>query len=172
MAKIILVVGLTGAGKTTYCDQIAQKEHGIVYSIDRLMKTLYWPDMPENPDMKWFEENSNWYVSRILRCESYITNEIKALGTRNFNIILDLGFTSEEHRTKYLHFGKSYSLESEIHFLDLPREERWKRVSKRNEAKGTTFTMNVTREMFDYIENIFEPISETEMRLCTKFLKY
>jgi adenylate kinase family enzyme len=43
---IILIVGSTGAGKTTYARKLAEQIQAVVYSIDDWMKGLYWQDMP------------------------------------------------------------------------------------------------------------------------------
>lgn len=171
MAKLILVVGLTGAGKSTYCHQLAVKEKAMVFSIDQWMKSLFWQDMPKEPDMKWFQENSAWYMERIERCEKFIAEETKSLLSRDVSVILDLGFTAKSHRLQYLELGRSIGSETEIHFLDVPEDERWRRVQKRNEQKGSTFSMHVSREMFDYINEIFETIDPTEKKLCQRFVE-
>lgn len=165
--KIILVVGLTGAGKTTYCKKIASTENAHVFSIDHWMKSLYWQDMPANLDKKWFQENFAWYIDRISRCESLIREQIQSLCATNTSIILDLGFTAKAHRKVYLDLARDLSCDSEIHFLDVPQAERWKRVEERNQSKGETYAMVVSREMFDYVESVFELISEDEKELCT-----
>jgi hypothetical protein len=141
-----------------------------MFSIDHWMKSLYWQDMPANPDIKWFQENASWYMERIARCESFIQEQIHSLCKTHTNVILDLGFTAKSHRLEYLEIAKKLSSNAEIHFLDVPHEERWKRVQQRNQLKGETFAMNVTREMFDYIESIFEPITEDETKYCTKII--
>lgn len=169
MAKVILVVGLTGAGKSTYCGELAKRERAAVYSIDHWMKSLFWQDMPKDPDMKWFQENSEWYVDRIARCEKLIESEMKSLTQCGISVILDLGFTAKSHRDHYVQIGNSLHAETEIHYLDVPEEERWDRVQRRNAEKGATYSMQVSREMFDYIESIFEPIEESEKQSCCRF---
>lgn len=69
---IYLVVGSTGAGKTTYSYKLSQDLPAVVYSIDHWMKKLYWPDMPTSPDIEWFQNNHQWYMDRIHRCENMI----------------------------------------------------------------------------------------------------
>lgn len=173
MSEVILVVGLTGAGKTTYCQNLSLEKKALIYSIDKWMKALYWQDMPLDPDMQWFAENSEWYTSRINRCEELMKKEMVNLKGLGISLILDLGFTARAHRLEYLKLAVSLGFKAELHFLDISSDERWKRVLKRNSEKGETFSMTVTREMFDYIEQIFEPISEEEKNLCSayKFLK-
>ena len=42
-------------------------------------------------------------------------------------------------------------------------EERWQRVSGRNDAQGETYRVTVTRPMFDFIESSWQPPSPDEM---------
>ncbi len=164
---IILITGLTGAGKTTYCRNYANTKNAKSYSIDNWMRSLFWQDMPNNPDMQWFVDNQDWYLERVARCEELIKKEIVELSQANIDVLLDLGFTSSEHRRTYIDLANSFDVSVELHHLDVDSETRWKRVQKRNELKSDTYAMEVTRDMFDYIENIFEDFSKDEI----KFLK-
>jgi predicted kinase len=49
--------------------------------------------------------------------------------------------------------------------LDVPAEERWRRVETRNTRKGETYQLgfDVTREMFDFVERLWEPPTHAEM---------
>jgi hypothetical protein len=44
--------------------------------------------------------------------------------------------------------------------------ERWRRVKARNARKGETYQLgfDVTREMFDFVEGLWEPPTDLEMR--------
>lgn len=162
---LILVTGLTGSGKTTYCNNYKNQNKAKAYSIDQWMKSLYWQDMPENPNMKWFLENQEWYTDRITRCEDLIKHEVTELFGTGVDILLDLGFTSIKHRMAYVELAKIYSETVEIHHLDVDSEIRWKRVQNRNKEKSDTYTMEVTKEMFDYIEDIFEVFTAKEKEI-------
>lgn len=165
---LILVVGLTGAGKTTYCHNNMKLDKGILFSIDKMMKSFYWDDMPKNPNMKWFVENQKWYNERIQRCENFIKEQIVELKNNHLPIYLDLGFTSIKHRKEYIDLAFQYEIPVEIHFVDTDIETRWKRVQHRNKGTVETYVMEVTREMFDYIEEVFEDFNEEEKRILKK----
>ncbi len=47
-------------------------------------------------------------------------------------------------------------------------EERWRRVQARNAAKGETHQLQfaVTREMFDFVETMWEMPDDREMIAC------
>ena len=50
-----------------------------------------------------------------------------------------------------------------LHFVDVDPDTRWQRVQKRNAEKGDTFALEVTREMFDFMEGIWEAPDADEM---------
>lgn len=159
---VVLIVGSTGARKTTYGKQLAHKIAAELYSIDEWMKALYWQDIPENPNNQWFIENSKQYTDRIRRCEDLILNSTIQRAKRNENTILDLGFSTSEHRKRFIDICLNQGIFVETHFLDIPENTRWERVQQRNTEKGPTFVMSVDRQMFDYVESIFEPPQPSE----------
>lgn len=163
---VYLIVGSTGAGKTTYSKKLSAEKSAAVFSIDNFMKDLYWQDMPRNPDNSWFVENGPWYMERINRCEALILKMTVDRLQRSENTILDLGFSTDEHRMKFISELKKSAAEIEVHFLDYSAEVRWQRVLKRNSEKGETFAMTVDRNMFDYMESIFEtPTAKEGVRI-------
>jgi predicted kinase len=161
--RLILLLGLTGAGKTTYCDKLEDKRIGHVFSIDRWMTSLFWQDMPKNPDMKWFEENHQWYTDRISRCEDLIAFEVERLLKLGTSCILDLGFTASAHRKIFIELGEKCHANVELHYLNVNKEERWRRIQERNNVKTATYSMHVDEGMFNYMETIFENITEQEI---------
>ena len=52
-----------------------------------------------------------------------------------------------------------------LHFVDVPAAERWRRVSQRNAGQGETrhLAFDITREMFDMIETMWEAPGAAEM---------
>ncbi len=48
---IHLIVGNTGAGKTTYANKLKKELKGVVFSIDQWNNTLFLPDKKET---RWF----------------------------------------------------------------------------------------------------------------------
>lgn len=154
---IYLVVGATGAGKTTYANSFKKKKNTLVFSIDSWMKVLFWPDMPEIVDDQWFYENHHWYIERINRCEEQIWQVVSQAGDSNCDVVLDLGFATEAHRRKMVERAKTENIPCEIHFLNIDAGTRWARVEQRNRQQAETYVMPVSRGMFDFIESIFEP---------------
>ena len=159
---IVLVVGSTGAGKTTYARKLAQDLPGVVYSIDNWMKSMFGADMPEDPQPEWFYENQQWYVQRIARCEKMITDLATQRAKMGQQSILDLGFSTEEHRKLFIDHFKDLDIPVSIHYLDVDVDERKRRVRNRNAVKGDTYVMTVDDSLFGYMEEIFESPTTSE----------
>lgn len=53
----------------------------------------------------------------------------------------------------------------ELHWLVFPEEERWRRVNARDEERGETFAIIVTRQMFDFMEARYEVPSQDEIAM-------
>ncbi len=153
---IHLIVGNTGAGKTTYSATLKEETNGVVFSIDKWNKTLFLADKKDNDGLEWFLE-------RIERAEVMIMELVQQLESANADAILDLGLSKFEHREKFRAFAKLHGFEVKTHFLNIPKETRLQRVLKRNCEKGNTFEFEVSQADFDFMESWFEAPTENEM---------
>lgn len=153
---IHLIVGNTGSGKTTYSIELKRKTNGIIFSIDKWNKILFLEDKKPTDGLEWFLE-------RIVRAESIILELVQQLESSNTDSILDLGLSKYEHREKFRKFAKENGYDFKIHFLDISKEIRLKRIMKRNQEKGKTFEFEVTRENFDFMESWFEKPDAVEI---------
>jgi len=152
-ARWHIVTGSTGAGKSTFARELAKRVSGVYFSIDEWMTALYWMDSPEKNDFPWAME-------RIARCEEQIAAVAISLAATGVDAVLDLGFTLREHRERWLKRSQAEGIAVELHVLDVPAETRWQRVCERNRG-GETFSFEVTREMFDFMEARWElPLTE------------
>jgi len=148
--KIILVAGGTGAGKTTYSIELCEKIGALRFSIDDWMNGLFWMDAPESG------ATFDWAMTRIGRAEDLIRKTAEQALSQNLPVILDLGFTKSAHRQAFAAWGGSLGYPCALHCIDLAPEKRWERVQGRNREKGETFAMEVSREMFDFMEREWE----------------
>jgi predicted kinase len=153
---IHLIVGNTGSGKTTYSMELKSKSKAIIFSIDNWNKTLFLEDKKPNNGLEWFLE-------RIDRAETMMMDLIHQLEEVRVDAILDLGLSKFEHREKFRKFAHQNNYEIKIHFLDISKETRYKRVLKRNEEKGDTFAFEVSKENFNFMETWFEKPTEKEL---------
>lgn len=151
-----LVAGSTGAGKTTYAIALAEKARAMRFSIDEWMGQLFWMDSPQ-------PIRYDWAIERVARCEDAIFANVRRLAALGIPSVLDLGFTKAEQRGKFYRLARAHGIPVVLHFLDIPAEERWRRVIERNRGKGETFAMEVDRGMFEFMEGLWEPPSDEEI---------
>lgn len=154
-ADMILIVGCTGAGKTTYARKLADELGAVRFSIDEWMTALFWADSPQPIQFAWTME-------RVNRCEAQIFAMVRQLAERGVPALLDLGFTKLAHRDKFRALAAETGLTAEVHFIDVPADLRWFRVNRRNTQRGETYAMEVNKQMFDFMEGLWEPPLEAE----------
>lgn len=153
-----LICGATGAGKSTYAMQLTQRLEGVRFSIDEWMHALFWPDSPQPIE-------PGWVMERLERCHRQIwATAVQAAG-RGVPCVLDLGFTQASSRAAFVALARTAGLGVQLHFVDVPAEERWRRVEQRNGEFGGTrhLAFEITRPMFDFVEAMWEPPSEAEI---------
>ena len=154
---IHLIVGNTGAGKTTYANELKRNISSLVFTLDKWNKLLFLPDKTDKDGLDWFLE-------RIDRAELLMQNLILQLEVSNVDSILDVGLSKFAHREKYRKFAKEYNIQIKIHFLNISREIRQERVFKRNLEKGETFEFEVREDNFEFMENWFETPTKEELQ--------
>ncbi len=153
---IHLVCGSTGAGKTTYAGKLSRQLGAMHLSIDDWMVALFSPDMPQPLDWAWIGE-------RVARCERQIAAAALRLGRLGVPSILDLGLLRGDDRRRVAALATEAVLAVHLHFIDVDAAERWRRIEGRNDKRGETFRLTVTRPMFDFIETIWQPPDADEM---------
>jgi predicted kinase len=157
-ASIHLVCGLVGAGKTTYARELAERLGAMRFSIDEWMSALFWMDSPDPIDPRWAAE-------RIERCTAQILAVAGDVVAHGMPCVLDLGFVTAAQRGRVLNWAGETGFAAQLHLLDVPADVRWRRVEERNRAPGEAqLPFAVSREMFDFVESLWEPPTEAEMR--------
>lgn len=161
MARLILVCGPTGVGKTTHSLALAKEIEAIRFSIDPWMQTLFAKDMA----VLDFE----WMMERVNRCSDQIWQVSEQILSIDGNVILDLGFTTKAQRDVFANRAKELGIDPEIHYLCAAKDTRKQRVEKRNTEKDpSVFAFEVTDMMFDFMEPRFEVPDEEELKYGRK----
>ncbi|MEK7259472.1 MAG: ATP-binding protein [Pseudomonadota bacterium] len=157
MARLILVCGPVGVGKTTYSISLAREIEAIRFSIDPWMQTLFAKDMTAL--------DYSWMMERVNRCYEQIWEVSEQVLAIDGNVVLDLGFTSKALRDIFFKRAEKLSLTPEVHYLDAPRDIRKQRVDKRNSEKDpVVYAFEVNDAMFNFMEPRFEIPTEEELR--------
>ncbi|WP_134104323.1 AAA family ATPase [Kribbella pratensis] len=126
---MVLIVGLPGAGKTSWARRLEEERKAIRLTPDEWMDALF--DASEVDGRRWvLESQMLWGVAaRALE-----------LGV---DVILDYGCWSEEERDLFRTRAQQLGASAEIVVLDLPLDVLWERLRQRNEnLPGATFRVS------------------------------
>ena len=157
MAKLILVCGPTGVGKTTYSLSLSKEIGAVRFSIDPWMQTLFSKDMTSL--------DYSWMIERVNRCYEQIWQVSEQIMVLDGNVVLDLGFTTKAQREQFSSRARKLGIDPELHYLDAPTDIRKQRVDKRNVEKDpTVYAFDVTDMMFNFMEPRFEIPDHEELK--------
>jgi predicted kinase len=119
MPTLILMVGLPGAGKTTLAKQLEFERAAVRFTPDEWFATLGLDAYDEA--LRARIEELNWQLAARLL----------ALGV---DAILDFGVWAKDERDAYRAKAAAVGARTELHFLDVPKEELRRRLTQRNVA--------------------------------------
>ncbi len=126
------------------------------FSIDSWMQNLFSKDMTSL--------DYAWMIERVNRCYVQIWQVGEKILKLNGNVVLDLGFTTKEQRSRFAALSKELAIEPEVHYLSAPKDVRKKRVEKRNVEKDpSVYSFEVTDFMFNFMEPKYEVPDDQEL---------
>jgi predicted kinase len=155
-ATLNLVFGPIGAGKTTYAHALARREGAVVFVLDEWGARLFGPDVQGPLDF-------GWMLERLGRCNALIWSTATDVLGAGASVVLDLGLMRREQRERIGRLAQEAGLTTQWHFVDAPQAVRRARVAGRNEAQGETFAREVSPQMFDMIEAMYEAPTPAEL---------
>ena len=151
-ARLILICGLPGSGKTTLAKRLAPEVPAVRFSPDEWKHDL---------GIDYYDE-----VSRV-RLEQrlwHLGQELLALGQ---SVILENGFWAREERDELRLVARRLGVAVELHYLEAPVEELWRRLETRN-GQALPGTAPIKREDLERWASQFEPPDATELALFDK----
>ena len=155
-ATLHVIFGPSGAGKSTYARELARTEPAVHFAIDEWMARLFAADMPEPLEFEWM-------MARVERCEAQIWSVAAATMAAGTSVILDLGLMRKSDRARVAEIAEAVELPLQFHFVTASAEVRRARVLERNEVRGETFAIEVSPDMFDFIEGVYEAPDAAEL---------
>nr|MEA2799760.1 hypothetical protein [Phenylobacterium sp.] len=155
-ATLNVIFGPCGAGKTTYAHTFARREKAVAFILDDWMARMFGPDMPEPIEYEWMLE-------RVARCEAQIWSVAAGIIGAGGSVILDIGLMRRADRTRIREIAEATGLPLRFHFVDAPEAVRRARVAGRNVVRGENFAIEVSPDMFDFIEGVYEPPEPGEL---------
>ena len=152
-----VIFGPCAAGKTTYAKAFAQREVAVPFVLDEWGARLFGPDLQGRP------LEFAWMLERLGRCNQLIWSTAAAVLAAGSSVVLDIGAMRRADRERIRQMANAQGLSLQWHFVDAPLEIRRARVAARNAAKSETYVMEVTPEMFEMLESIYEPPGPDEL---------
>lgn len=155
-ATLNVIFGPCGAGKTTYAHAFARREKAVAFILDDWMARMFGPDMPEPLQY-------DWMIERVGRCEGQIWATAAGVLATRTSVILDIGLMRKADRARVREIAEATGLDLQFHFVDAPQAVRRARVLDRNVVRGESFAIEVTPDLFDFIEGVYEPPEPGEL---------
>lgn len=155
MAVMVLIVGLPGAGKTSFARRLEEERKAIRLTPDEWMDALF--QTSEVDGRRWVLESQMLWAVAARALE---------LGV---DVILDYGCWSEEERELFRTRAQQLGASAEIVVLDLPMEVLWERIEKRN-TNLPAATFRVRREELDEWKSMFEVPTADEVQRWDRHL--
>ena len=147
MPRLFLLCGLPGSGKTTLAKEIERDAPALRLTPDDWLHHLHFDGYDETARAR--VEALQWDVAaRALQ-----------LG---MNVVIDFGFWSKEERNDFRARANALGAQTELRFLDVPRDELLRRLKLRNAALPPG-TFHVAEARLDEWLGIFQPPSAEEL---------
>lgn len=157
MARVFLLCGLPGSGKTTLAKAIERERAALRLSPDEWIAALYGPDIQER-DPETFQGPAR---DRTEALQRELAGELLR---RGIDVILENGFWGRSERDDYRAWAHALGAEVELRYLEVTREDLWRRLERRN-ASRTAGTFHVERRELDSWFDRFEAPTAQELAL-------
>jgi len=150
MATLHLMVGLPCSGKTTEAKLLEKEYNALLLTTDKCHIKLFGNIIGIDHDKK--HEN----VEEILW---EIAKRVLTLGV---DVILDFGFWGKMERLYFKKMAKDLDVKFKIHFMDVSKDELYKRLEKRNMEQSEEAFIIPIENMDKYIE-MFQIVEQEEL---------
>ena len=149
MPRVYLIEGPVGAGKSTFSKSLSNRLNVPYMNLDAWMVKLFRPDRPSTGIIEWYRE-------RKQRCIEQIWDISLDILKSECDVILELGLVQRSDRQAMYELIRAEGFNALVYVIDAPKEERRARVKRRNFEKGSTFSMEVSDEVFEFANNLWE----------------
>jgi len=130
--RLLLVVGLPGSGKTTLARRLAEESGAVRMCPDEWMHAL------------GVDQHDADFRTRL---EAVLWDQARDLLRLGVPVIIEYGLWAERDRETFRLHARAMGVPVELHVLEAPVEELWRRVQARN-ADTPPGATPITREAF------------------------
>jgi len=118
-ARLILTCGLPGAGKTTLATRLASERGALRLTKDEWL---------------WALGASPWDRSIGEKVERQLWRLAQESLSLGLSVVLDFGLWARSERDEMRQTARDLGVGVELHYLDVPIDELWRRIAARNSA--------------------------------------
>jgi predicted kinase len=148
-ARLLLTCGLPGAGKTTIARQIAASRSALRLTQDEWLIAL--GSSPWDAQTREKVDHALWDLAQ----------DVLRLG---LSVVLDFGLWARIERDEMRSVARSLGVGVELHYLDVPTDELWRRIQARN-TEPPWNGHPIHRADFDQWVRIFQAPDAEELAL-------
>jgi len=154
MATVFLLVGLTGAGKTTYAERVLRPTGATRLSVDEIVFARQGRYDVDYPAAVYFEH----YTPALAEVRSAMLRELD-LG---HDVALDLGIWGRADRDDWKALIESAGARWRLLYFRVPRAELLRRLVERNQLEHANALRVTEKDLDDFYSRFDEPHGEGE----------
>ena len=143
--RVLLLCGPVGSGKSSFARALVKGVGAVHLSLDEWMIRLFGRELPRAE-----------HQAKLGACYALLLDHAATLALSGVTVVLDGGFWHRRLRDSARSKLDARGVEYSLCVFELPDEERWARLERRNAALGE-FDYEITRELFDFFATCYEP---------------
>ena len=148
-ARLILTCGLPGAGKTTLAGQLAEARSAVRLTKDEWL---------------WALGSSPWDLPTRQKVERELWRLAQEILRLGLSVVLDFGLWARIERDQMRGVARGLGVGVELHYLDTPTDELWRRIEARN-SEPPWDSHPIRRADFDGWLRVFQAPDAGELAL-------
>ena len=157
MPTLFLTCGLPGSGKTTLAKRIEREQPALRLTADEWLFALFGPE-PESAEVMKGAPSARRTAVEALQWD------VAAAALRlGIDVVVDWGVWSRQERDDYRARAKALGARTVVCFLDVARDEQWRRISARN-ANLPPGAFRIEEEYLDLWASWFDRPTDDELR--------